>query len=224
MLDGPQSEPTEISKSHHQIQNLDRIRSLERNATQAPPNISHSSASPCTASTDVLFLVTAISSNETVRTTLVIVEIVTLVAITGNLTNAVRLAATAVSRGDNEIKTIKEVDTIMDLDGAGPGLVQTARVVERHRNTAAFRALGISTEGGPSLGVGCVNSTVHTGLELEGVVGGGGHGAHKAGRSCEEGDGLLGKVHLFKRISLLVFILVFFGWGRLSLPCNKLWL
>ena len=149
--------------------------------------------------TDVVFLVTGIRSNESVRTTPVLINVKTLVAITGNLVNAVRLAATAVSRGDNEVETIEE-DTIMDPDGAGPGFVQTAGVVERDGDTTAFRAFGIGAESGPALSrFVSVDSSIHTGLELESVVGGGSrHGAHKGARSCEEGDGLLGKVHLFK--------------------------
>ena len=149
--------------------------------------------------TDVVFLVTGIRSNESVRTTPVLVKVQTLVAITGNLINAVRLAATAASRGDNEVETIEE-DTIMDPDGAGPGFVQTAGVVERDGDTTAFRAFGIGAESGPALrGFVCMDSSVDTRLEKESVVGGGSrHGAHKGGPSCEEGDGLLGKVHLFK--------------------------
>lgn len=117
----------------------------------------------------------------------------------------------------------------MNPDRSGVRFVQTARVVERDGDTAAFGALSIGTKSGPSLGgLVCVNGSIHTGLELESVIGGGSrHGAHKADRSCEEGsDGLLGKVHLFKRVSLLVSIPVIFGWGSwLSLPCNEwLWL
>lgn len=117
--------------------------------------------------TDVVFLVTGIRSNESVRTTPVLVKVQTLVAITGNLINAVRLAATAASRGDNEVETIEE-DTIMDPDGAGPGFVQTAGVVERDGDTTAFRAFGIGAESGPALrGFVCMDSSVDTRLEKE---------------------------------------------------------
>lgn len=85
----------------------------------------------------------------------------------------------------------------MNPDRTGPGFVQTARVVERHRNAAAFRTLGISTERSPTMGVGCVDTAVHAGLELESVVRGGRHGFDEGDRSGKEGDGLVGKLHLF---------------------------